>query len=1012
MTRLLAMLASRLPLARLLPARVLGACLAGACLLAVPPASAEPVRYESRSLALPPVLWEGGAAGVSGQLYGRVAMRKVKYARVLSERVLDLPAQAGAWAAAVRRMALPATGTSLSGFNEARLDYLTADPARPGCLGLAVALSGQDRTELFVSDPLETVDQLGPDWADGPGRDAVPVARADWTPKGARYQISRLLDREPDALWRFSQDGLSTFVQRRFRKDMTRIGALDVVLARGQDVQVNLVVALDSEGKGKTVLDWYAIPKRLFELGDGRAILRLYVGRHLREIAPGAGTVTLKEMALMFFRQNQEDVARERNVEKILFVPSGLDDAAMAQGLPRNLPARAREVFSGRGELAANLQELAQAPWKDMALASLAVLQSPQDPDRPFAQTLEAARLANVAPRRDVPALLAATAERCASFGAPCDIEDPDGLVGQSPLWSVDFGALSQANIQDPAGNPGGTQASPGPLGQSPASPQVSGRVSAQSAQAVGQTPLTTSSQPGEQPSVVPAYAASLLASTGRMAFSSAPDGLGVECSGGGLTLETGAAFTPEPGRAYSLWLELGRSRQGLSGVTAQAYGSGRTVSVAVKPGMPAQFPELPAKVEGVRLVFSASGPELALTLRRAVLQSYDKAAPRQNLFSARYLFDESRDLKMTRTGAATLSLEAAGPECDPQWLVLDLATAPWNAGDEPPRVELAFGGKRAVLALGASVSRVAVYLPGIPGKAASPGGSGWPTVTLALSGGARGAGLECTRATLSGQRLATWPQVLEDEPLMDLSGRQRSLTGLDQAQATRMAASAGWLSMGAADIPAATGPVRFARNRWLEVEALLLADASGPPLQSLARQPQSQNRTGSGPGKWLAALAAAAGLALGWMLVRRGTPGKAFAALGLWLGRGTRDGGSPLRARPWLLAMLALAIAGTLLGPAVSRLAVMLGTALAVPLWRSLKPALGRKVPALASKAALHYCCGFLAFSMLAAAVRAAGAGPVSEFAGMCGLWLFCAALVSQLTSHTNTTDPAGSAQ
>ena len=272
------------------------------------------------------------------------------------------------------------------------------------------------------------------------------MARADWVSKGIRYQLARLLDHEPDQLWRYSQNGLSTFVQRRFRKDLRDVGALDVVLLRGQDVQVNLVVSLDPEGKGKTVLDWYAIPKRTFELGDGRTILRLYLGRHLRDLVPGRKAVMLKEMALMFFKQNMEDVARSRNVEKVIFVPSGLDAQALAQGLPRNIPARAREVFAGRGELAANLQELAQAPWKDMTLAGVSVLQSPQEPELAFGQAIESARLVNVAPRRDVPALLAATAERCASFGAACDIDDPNGLVGQTPLWTLDFSPPGRAS--------------------------------------------------------------------------------------------------------------------------------------------------------------------------------------------------------------------------------------------------------------------------------------------------------------------------------------------------------------------------------------------------------------------------------------------------------------------------------------------------------------------------------------------------------------------------------------
>jgi hypothetical protein len=502
-----------------------------------------------------------------------------------------------------------------------------------------------------------------------------------------------------------------------------------------------------------------------------------------------------------------------------------------------------------------------------------------------------------------------------------------------------------------------------------------------------------------------------------------------VECSGGPLTLETGAAFTPEPGRTYSLWLELGRARQGLSGVTAQAYGSGRTVSVAVKPGMPAVFPELPAKVEGVRVVFASAAPELSLTLRRAVLQSWDKAAPRQNLFSARYLFDESLDLPVSAaaTGPGSLTLTAFGPVFNPQWLVLDLATAPWSASDEPPVAELSFGGKHARIPLRSPSSRVAVYLPGA-GPGAGPGAigqdakiaaQGWPTATLALSGGAPGAGLSCSRAVLAGQRLATWPQVLEIQPLLDLAGRERTLSnsgaGLTEAQAESIANSARWLPMGKAELPAGTGQihsVRFARNPWLEVEALLLADASGPPLESLGRQAQPAAPGGSKAGKLLGVLAALAALGLAWLAVRRGWFAAAFASLGAWLDTSTGPNSEPLRVKPWLVVALAVLAVGLLPGAAGLRLVTMLGTLTAVPLWRALKPRLSLALPWLAPTAQAHYCTGFLAFAALAAAIRAAGAAPVSEILGMCGLWLFCAALVTHFKRRPDTTGPAGSIQ
>ncbi|MBI4960171.1 MAG: hypothetical protein HY915_11805 [Desulfovibrio sp.] len=729
-----------------------------------------------------------------------------------------------------------------------------------------------------------------------------------------------------------------------------------MVLLRGQDVQVNLVVSLDQEGKGKTVLDWYAIPKRTFELGDGRTILRLYVGRHLRDLAPGRKMVLLKEMALMFFKENQDDVVRSRNVEKVIFVPSGLDAKATEAGLPRNLPARAREVFAGRGELAANLQELSQAPWKDMPLAGVSVLQSPQEPATAFAQAIESARLVNVAPRRDVPALLAATAERCASFGAAFDIDDPKGLVGQSPLWALDFGPL--------AGNA-----------------SESGGV------------------------VTPACTHKLFSSSGRLGFVSATDGLTVESSGGDLILETGGAFIPEPGKEYSLWLELGRLRQGLAGVEAEAYGGGKSVKVAVKPGFPAVFTSLPDKVEGVRLRFAAGGPEMSVSLRRAVLQSYAKDAARQNIFSARYLFDETRPLKPVRSGNRGFSLEVPkGPAFSPQWLLLDVTVPPWSINDKHPQLELSFAGKHAVINISSASSRIAVYLPGLQGPDDRTEGTDWPRMSISLAGGRAGAGLECSNAVLSGQRLATWPEVLGDEPLLELAGKARTLDHLDSNQAARMAALANWLPMGAAEIPAGSASVRFMKNPWLEMEALLLSNVSGPELSSLGKKSEAAPARPGKSGKWVLVLTALTGATLLWGAVRRGYLARAFDILAEWLSHSHDAKGHPLPVRFWLIGGAGVVASGLVLGAETFRIVGMLGTTLAVPLWRAFKPWLEGHLPILAKSTPVYYCSGFLATASLAALIRMAGIAMVSELLGLCGLWLFCAALATSLKRRSNS--------
>lgn len=923
----------------------LWACALWLCLASAGALAAEP---PAGSLRLPAILETAG--GVTGDLFARVALRKVKYSRVLARKALALPPSDGPWAAgdaAPRRARLAdgASGLNLAGFNEAHLDYLAANPALPGCLGFAAVLRGGGARTAFVSDPLETVDRLEPAWVDSPRRDAVDVAGADWAPKGLRYQLARFLDREPDALWRYSQDGPSTFVQRRFARDITDVGAVDVVLLRGQEVQVNLVVSLDPAGKGRTVLDWYALPKRTFDLGDGRSLLRLYVGRHLRALAPGTRAVRLKEAALMFFRQDQERVTAERNVEKLLFVPSGLPEALTRDGLPRDLPARAREIFAGRGELAANLSVLGQAPWDAMALESLDVVWSPSAPEEPFELDLEGARLARVAPRRDVPAVLAAMAERCASFGAQCDMDAPDGFVDQDPLWSLDF---------TPLADPGGRS----------------------------------------RPVVHPALAEGLLRTAGRARYTAEPDGLGVACQGG-LTLETGAAFTPAVGATVSLWLELGARRQGLGGIRLEAWGGGRTVSVAVKPGLPAVLPELPGRVEGVRLRFEPQDRELFLTLQRAVLQATHPGAPRRGLYEARTLFGEAVPAVARQDGPRELRFDVQALPASPRWLVADLSAPAWTVHDAPPVLRLDYAGRALRAALPAASARVAFLLPEAPLSSRAP-------LRLSLEGGSPQGGLSCQRALLAGERLASWPEVLGGQSLLEAQGAGFHLEGLDPAGAGAMASSARWMPMGGLNLSGGEQAVRFVKNPWLEVEAVLLDRLAGPELTRLGNASEAGPASGGRGGKLPAlALALACGAAL-WLGLRGGRAGRLARGFAGWLDGAPPEGGRGESPWFWAVLMAASLAAGFVLGGPGARLAGMAGSLAAVPLWRALRPRVARLLPVVAKRAALHYCTGFLAAVCLAAALRAAGLPPLSEFLGLCGMWLFVGAWAVRLRPDT----------
>ena len=398
----------------------------------------------------------------------------------------------------------------------------------------------------------------------------------------------------------------------------------------------------------------------------------------------------------------------------------------------------------------------------------------------------------------------------------------------------------------------------------------------------------------------------------------------------------------------------------------------------------------------------------MSVSLRRVVLQSYAKAIPRQNIFSARYLFDESRFLTVARTEKAKLVLEVpSGPRFSPQWLLLDISIPPWTVTDKRPQLELSLPGQSALVDVPSPSSRIAVYLPGLPGSEFRLEGTGWPGVSLSLAGGAPGAGLECSRAVLSGQRLATWPEVLGGESLLELAGHARTLEALDSDQAGRMAASAHWLPMGSVEIPSGSAPIKFMKNPWLEMEALLVANASGPELSSLGSEPEPAPAKPGKHGKWLAVAAALAGTLILWGAGRRGRLVRVFEYLADWLARSRDANGRFLPVKVCLLAGAGVAASGLVLGADGFRMAGMLGTTLAVPLWRAFKPRLAEHLPSLTTSTPVYYCSGFLIAAALAALVRLTGLAPVSELLGLCGLWLFCAALASNFQIRSN---PPGS--
>jgi len=568
---------------------------------------AVPAMAEAPGMAFPQALTDKGP--VEAKVLARTVMKKVRHSRVLES--LDLSAQAAkAGPGAGERFVLTGDkgeAPAISRYNRVLADYLDLDPENPALMGLALFFEKPDGGAVaFVSDPLASVER--PTLAQVLRvPDAVDVARAQWREKDYLYLINRLLDRPFDEDWRYSMDGPSTFLQRRFDKDLMDVGAVDVVLRRNQKVQVNLVAGFDPDRpRSRTVLDWYKLPKRVFELENGRSLLRIYIGRYLRENFPGAKSVTLRELSFMFFKENQSEVLASRNVERLAFAPTGLPPEVMENGLPHSLPADADIVFTGRKQLSINVSALSKPEYAGFVLKR-AVLNAPpldaSSPDassldaaRPYGARLESARLALVSPRDETPAYLAATDDLCATFDGPRDLEaagPAEGgggawAAGQRPLWSADF-PFAAAGVHRAFG----------------AGPQ---RVAVFGAE-------------------------TLFHADAPVRYAESGDGLGLSGRAGAVEMRIPGEFEINPGETYSFWLELGRTAPDMTGATLMADG----YEAALKPNAATRLDGLPGRLTNIRVRFTFAGPEFSLNIRRAVFSAAAKDA-RESVFAAPFL--------------------------------------------------------------------------------------------------------------------------------------------------------------------------------------------------------------------------------------------------------------------------------------------------------------------------------------------------------------------------------------
>lgn len=903
---------------------------------------------------------------VEGLLRVKLFTKKVKYSRVLETAPLTSAQKPAADGSLALSTARGDAAIAFGRFNEVALDVRDANPGNPTLVALTVR-APDGRT--FASDPLECVDRLGAAYLESvAARDAsVPVARSEWADKTPLYLLRRLLDLPHDAVWRTAEDGPSTFLQRRFERDLLDIGAVDLILRRPAPVQLNLVAALDpAQPRQRTVLDWYALDKRRFELPDGRTVLRVYVGRYLRARYPGLKAAKLKEISLMFFRQGEAEVRRDRVVERLVFVPTGFDPAWLAaQGLPGRLPTRVREPFPGLRRVFVNIAPAAAALGSAPGATATAALRlTPMAPGLSGGGALESAALVLVSPRRDTPAFLAAADELATGLGAAPDIDRADGGVTVQALWSL-------------------------------ASPfeAISGHARAGGDRDV--TPVFLSGGEG------------LFKAQGGVRLYREPRGLVIEGRARELAIPVDAAFVPAPDAAYFFRLDIGAC-PGLAGVNLDVFarGSGAPKTYALRPGAPTPLPDLPAQVARAELRFAFTGREFSLPLTRAVLAAVPTAAPREGLYEAKLPWPVATAGILEQTGEGRYAAAPLTPFGRFSWL-----TTVYGLIGDPVAIAVD-GGAPAVPDTRSGI---------VAGRLPNGDGDGAATLAVSGHGGRAATMLELADPVFSGQAEAGWKDFFAAAPLAALGGKTYRPGPVTGEQARRLHEADDWLSLGRASLASRAAVARFFAHPWYGVSALCFETDRPVDLARFAAAPRSGS--GGGPGtlsRVVVALVALLALGLGLRLAGR----KRLTALARrpadWLAAFPGRGPQAKRQFAWGLgACLCLAAAGLVLGAVPGRVALGLAAACLVPVWRVVAPRAAARVagtlPALggwfSGAPGRLYFGGFALSLILAAVLRGAMLARASEFLVQAGLYCFLAGLYLQAVPGRDASQAASRA-
>jgi len=647
-------------------------------------------------------------------------------------------------------------------------------------------------------------------------------------------------------------------------------------------------------------------------------------------------------------------------VERLAFIPSGLDPAALAQnGLPGRLTTRVREPFPGTKRVFVNVTAAAAAlGGGGRATADLRL--TPMAADLPGGATPEGAFLALVSPRRDTPAFLAAADELASGLGGAWDIDRSDGGQSVTPLWSL-----------------------PDPFADG------HGHIRNQETD----TPV----------SVFTSGAADLFQAEGGVRLYRNAGGLSIEGRAPRLTVPVAVAFSPKPDTDYFFRLDIGRTT-GLTGVFLDVTPAGRqgpAKTYAVRPGLPTPLADLPAAVSGAVLRFEFSGREFALPLSRAMLAAVAREKPREDLYAARLPWS------VTTTGIPQTDA-TAGRHFVP---TTSLGRFAWFS------TTYALTGDPVAISVDGGTparpdTRAGILAGWLPARAAA--------ASLAVSGlgGVAPGQLDLTASAFSGEALVDWRTLFAASPIVALSGVPVSPGLVSEETARHIHQADAWLDLGPASLPVKAAQARFFQHPWYGVTGLCFETGQAVPLSRFAAP--AKNSAGAGHlgtlARALAALALLGGAAMGlhWLgrerLIRlAGRPAR-------WLALPPTDAAEARRQIFTGLGVCAfLTASGMALGTVPGRVALGLAGMALVPVWRVLAPVVAGRLSRrnvilgswLAADPGRLYFLGFALSLVLAAGLRSLTLTRPAEFCVQAGFYVFLAGAYLEIVPNRSDSAP-----